>query len=190
MSHKIRRLVLQRLARLFDLGAVGLAFVAGLAIASGAFTWPDLASVLAMRIALVNLILFAIYFVLCTGIFSACGLYRSHRLSSWKLRVREVLLAVTITTGIIIVARELIELKFATNEFLVFFWLFLLVTLVLTHEMAQRLLYYARSHGRNIRTIVIVGEWGEARDIAERLEKDSNFGYRVLDIIDPGGSQI
>jgi FlaA1/EpsC-like NDP-sugar epimerase len=188
MSPNIRRLLLQRLARLFDLGTVGLTFVASLAIASGALTLPSLANVLAMRVALVNLILFAIYFVLCAGIFSACGLYRSHRMSSWKLRVREILLAVTILTGIILIVRGPLELSFASNEFLLFFWLFLFVILVLTHEVAQQLLYYARSRGKNLRNIVIVGESQEAADLAGRFQHDSNFGYRVLDIIDPGGS--
>jgi hypothetical protein len=82
-----------------------------------------------------------------------------------------------------------LELSFATNNFLLMSWLFLLAILVLAHEAAQQLLYYARSRGKNLRNIVIVGELGEATDLAERLENDSNFGYRVLDIIAPGGSQ-
>jgi hypothetical protein len=64
-----------------------------------------------------------------------------------------------------------------------------LIILALAHEVAQQLLYYARARGKNLRNIVIIGEWREATDLAERLENDSNFGYRVLDIIDPGGSQ-
>lgn len=183
----MRRLALQRVARFFDLAALGLTFVVSMAIASGAFTWPSLANVLAMRVALGNLILFVAYFAVCAAIFSACGLYRSHRLSRLKLRVREVLLAVSLVTGIMLVARGPLELSFATNDFLLIFWPLLFAILVLAHEMAQQLLFYARSHGRNLRNIVIVGEWREASDLAERFEKDSNFGYRVLDIIDPGG---
>jgi FlaA1/EpsC-like NDP-sugar epimerase len=189
MSPGIRRLALQRLARLFDLVILGLTCVVSLAIASGALTWPSLANVLAMRVALSNLILFVIYFALCAGIFSACGLYRSHRLSPWKRRVREILLAVTLITAILLFVRGPLELSFATNNFLLVFWPLLLLILVVSHEIAQQLLFLARSRGRNMRNIVIVGERREASDLAQRFEKDSNFGYRVLDIIDPGGSQ-
>jgi FlaA1/EpsC-like NDP-sugar epimerase len=142
-----------------------------------------------MRITVGNAAIFALYIALCAVIFSACGLYRSHRLSRVSRRAREILVAVTLVAGIVFMARGFLELSFATNNFLLMSWLFLFVILVLAHEAAQRLLYYARSRGKNLRNIVIVGELGEATDLAERLENDSNFGYRVLDIIAPGGSQ-
>ena len=49
---------------------------------------------------------------------------------------------------------------------------------------AQQFLYYARSRGRNLRSIVIVGEGREAVALAERIESDPAHGYRVLRIID------
>ncbi len=188
MSPGIRRLALQRLARLFDLAAVSFAFLVALAIDSGAANWPSVTNVFAMRIAVGNVVIFGIYVAFCSAIFSICGLYRSHRMSCVTRRVREVFLAVTLITGIIVGLRGSLDLLFATNKFLLVFWLLLLVILVLAHEVAQQLLYYARARGKNLRTIVIVGDWREATDLAERLEKNSNFGYRVLDIIDPGGS--
>jgi FlaA1/EpsC-like NDP-sugar epimerase len=189
MSPGIRRLALQRLASLFDLTALTLTFLIAVAVDSGAATWQSIANVFAMRIAIGNVVIFGIYIGVCAAIFAACGLYRSHRLSRLSKRVLEVLLAVTLITGLIFIAREPFGLSFATNKFLVTFWVFLLVVLVLAHETAQQLLYYARSRGKNFRNIVIVGEWREATELAERFERDSNFGYRVLDIIDPGGSQ-
>jgi FlaA1/EpsC-like NDP-sugar epimerase len=189
MSPAIRRLALQRLARLFDLVTVTFTFLVAVAIASGAANWPSVANVLAMRIAIGNMVIFAVYIAFCSAIFSLCGLYRSHRMSHLSRRIREILLAVTLITGMIVVLRGPLGLSFATNEFLLVFWLLLLIVLALAHELAQQLLYYARARGKNLRTIVIVGDWREATDLAERLEKDSNFGYRVLDIIDPGASQ-
>jgi FlaA1/EpsC-like NDP-sugar epimerase len=70
------------------------------------------------------------------------------------------------------------------------FWVSLIVILLCAHELVQQLLHRARSCGKNLRNIVIVGEWREANDLAQRLENDPNFGYRVLDIIAPrGGTQ-
>jgi exopolysaccharide biosynthesis polyprenyl glycosylphosphotransferase len=60
---------------------------------------------------------------------------------------------------------------------------------MLSHEAGLRLLHFARARGRNLRHIVIVGERQEASALAERFEKDSNFGYHVLDIIAPEGSR-
>lgn len=189
MSQNIRRLALQRLAKLFDLASLSCALPLVVAIDSGAATWPNIAHVFAMRIAIGNLVIFGAYIAVCGAVFSACGLYRSHRLSSLSRRAREILLAITLITGIIFIARGPLDLSFATNKFLLTFWLFLLVFFVLAHEIAQQLLFYARSRGQNLRNIVIVGQQRESMHLAERLENDANFGYRVLDIIVPGGSQ-
>jgi FlaA1/EpsC-like NDP-sugar epimerase len=189
MSPEIRRVALLRFAKLFDLVILSCALPFALAISSSAATWPGVANVFAMRIAIGNLLIFAIYIAVCSAIFSACGLYRSHRMSSLTRRAREVLIAVSLITGIIFIARVPLDLSFASNEFLLIFWLFLLVLLLLAHELAQQLLFYARSRGQNLRNIVIVGEWSEATDLAKRLEHNSNFGYRVLDIIVPGSAQ-
>jgi exopolysaccharide biosynthesis polyprenyl glycosylphosphotransferase len=188
MSNRIRRLALQRLARLFDLAAVSFLFLVVLAIDTGAATWPNLANVFAIRITVGNVVIFAVYLALCSAIFSSCGLYRSHRLSRVSRRAREVLMAATLITAIFLLLRGPLDLSFARDRFLVVFWLLTFTSLLLSHEAAFRLLHYARSRGRNLRNIVIVGESQEATALAGRLEKDSNFGYHVLDIIAPGGS--
>jgi FlaA1/EpsC-like NDP-sugar epimerase len=184
MSPHSRRIALQRAARLFDLAAVSLTFLAAFAISAGAFTWPSLAHILGMRIALVNLILFALYLGFCSAVFSSCGFYRSHRLSHRTRRVREIFLAVTLITVMLFVLRGPFDLSFATNSFLLSFWLLIFATLVLSYTVAQRLLYYARSRGRNLRSIIIVGESREATALAEGIENDTTLGYRVLRIID------
>jgi exopolysaccharide biosynthesis polyprenyl glycosylphosphotransferase len=139
-----------------------------------------------MRVTVGNVVIFAVYMALCSAIFSGCGLYRSHRLTRVSRRAREVLLAATLITAIFLLLRGPLDLSFATNTFLLMFWLLVFAFLMLFHESALRLLHYARSCGRNLRHIVIVGELREATDLAERFEKESNFGYRVLDIIAPG----
>ena len=188
MSNQIRRIALQRLARIFDLAIVVFLFLVVLALNTGAATWPNVANVFAMRITVGNAVIFAVYLALCSAIFSSCGLYRSHRLTRVSRRAREVLLAATLIAVIFLLLRGPLDLSFATNRFLLLFWLLTFTSLMLFHEAALRLLHYARSRGRNLRHIVIVGERQEASALAERFEKDSNFGYHVLDIIAPGGS--
>jgi FlaA1/EpsC-like NDP-sugar epimerase len=98
------------------------------------------------------------------------------------------LLATALTTAIIFVLRGPLELSFAKNDFLLLFWMLVFVSLMLCHEVALGLLYFARWHGRNLRHIVIVGESLEANDLAERIARDTSLGYRVVEVIHPGGS--
>jgi FlaA1/EpsC-like NDP-sugar epimerase len=139
-----------------------------------------------MRIAVGNAVIFAVYLGLCSVIFTSCGIYRSQRLSRLSRRAREILLAVTLISLIFLLLRGPLDLSFASNRFLIIFWLLSFAALMLSHETALGLLHFARARGRNLRNIVIVGELREAAALAERIEKESTFGYRVLQIIDPG----
>ena len=58
MPSNFWRIALLRAARLFDLVAVCLAFLAAFALASGSFTWPSFAEVLLLRIKVINFIAF------------------------------------------------------------------------------------------------------------------------------------
>jgi FlaA1/EpsC-like NDP-sugar epimerase len=180
---------LGRVAKIFDLIIVSFNFLTVMATTTGEAKWPEIANVFAIRITIGNLIVFALYLGLCSIIFTACGLYRSHRFSIALRRVREIVVAVTLVTAVIFLLRGLLDLSFAKDGFLLLFWLLLTVSLTLFHEMALRLLYFARWRGRNLRHIVIVGEMQEAAALAERIGKDSSLGYRVVDVIHPGGSQ-
>ena len=182
MASNFWRIILSRAARLFDLAVVSLTFLAAFAIASGSFTWPSFAEVLLLRIKIVNMFVFAGYLGFCSLIFSSCGFYLSHRMSPRGRRVRETFLATTLITGVLLVLP--LRMQFATVSFFIAFWLLAFTVLILTRLIGQYLLYYARSRGRNLRSIVIVGEGSEAMALADRIEKDSTLGYRVVRIID------
>jgi FlaA1/EpsC-like NDP-sugar epimerase len=182
MSSNFLRIALLRVARLSDLVAVCLAFLAAFAIASGSFTWPSFAEVLLLRIKVVNILVFASYLTVCSMIFARCGFYLSHRMSHRSRRVRETFLATTLITGALLVLP--LRMQFAGKSFFIAFWLLSFAVLILTRLIGQHLLYYARSRGRNLRSIVIVGEGSEATALADRIEKEPTLGYRVVRVID------
>jgi FlaA1/EpsC-like NDP-sugar epimerase len=184
MSPSFRHKTLMTMSRLTDLGAVCVSFLASFAISSGSLTWPDLAHVLAMRIKLVNLVVFAGYLALCSAIFSACGFYRSHRLSDWKQRLNEVLLATTLLTALFLVLKQLFQIGFALHTFLLLYWLLTLGALFLSHETALQLLHLARLRGRNLRNIIIIGEGPAAAALAGHVKQEAGLGYHILRIID------
>jgi FlaA1/EpsC-like NDP-sugar epimerase len=184
MLPNYRRILLQRAARLFDLAAVTLTFLSALAISSGSLTWSSLENVLLMRIKVVNTFLFAGYLALCSAIFLRCGFYVSHRLSYWTRQVREIFTATTLTAATIFLLRWAFQLEFATNEFLLFYWLQLFIGLLLARMVGRQLLSYFRTRGKNLRSLVIIGEGLEAGALADRIETEASLGYRVVGVID------
>jgi FlaA1/EpsC-like NDP-sugar epimerase len=184
MLAHFQREMLVRIMKLLDLAALCGAFVMALAISSDALSFPRLSQVLIIRIALSNLLLFAGYLALCSAVFSACGLYGSHRLSDWYRRLREILVAVTVITGVLLVMRWLRHFAFATNEFLALFWLLHVCVLFVSREGIRLPLRLLRLRGRNLRNVVIIGEEPDATTLAQRVRQEISLGYRVLRIID------
>jgi len=184
MPHNFQRIVLLRGIKFFDLAVVTLTFVAAFAIANDTFNWPKFTEVLTLRIKVVNFFIFGGYLFFCSLVFSACGFYRSHRMSLWTRWNREILLATTLITGVLLVLP--LRMAFATKYFFLVFWLLTASFLTMSRIMGQQVLYYLRSRGRNLRNIVIVGEGFEVAALADRIEKENTLGYRVVQIINAG----
>jgi FlaA1/EpsC-like NDP-sugar epimerase len=184
MSPNIQRVVFLRTAKLFDLSCVALSFLAALVIASGSYSLLSFADFLTMRIQIFNLLFLIAYVIGCAVTFTSCGFYVSHRLSHWPRRVREIFISVTLITGVLFASRTPFDFDFASNRFLVLFWLFSFAGLLVTRVFGQHLLHRLRLRGRNLRSIVIVGEGSDAAALADRIEKEPALGYRVIQIID------
>jgi FlaA1/EpsC-like NDP-sugar epimerase len=181
MRPNFQRAFLQRVPRLFDLAVVSLTFVGAVAVSSGYFTWPNLAEFLALRIKVANILIFGCYLLVCAVIFSCCGFYLSHRLSRWTRQAIEIFIGTALITIVLSVLPR--QMLFATNEFLLLFWSMNFCILSLSRFVGYHLLYFARSRGRNLRHIVIIGEGEDATSLADRIEKDTTLGYRVVRVI-------
>jgi FlaA1/EpsC-like NDP-sugar epimerase len=171
-------------AKAFDLIIICVTFVTSFAISSDSLTWSDFRNILVMRVKLANFFLFGMYLGLCSLIFSACGLYRSHRLSQWKRRLSEIFFATTLATVLFLILSQLFLIGFVMHTFLPLFWLLTICSLWLSHELTCRLLQLARRWGRNLRNVVIVGEGTDAVLLANRIRHEVSLGYRVVRIID------
>jgi FlaA1/EpsC-like NDP-sugar epimerase len=187
MSPNFHRKVLLRAVRVFDLGLLGLTFLTTFALSSGSFTWPTLSQMLLVRISVANLLIVAAYLAVSALVFSACGFYRSHRLSSHWRTLREVFCAASILTGIVFISSVPLELSFATAKFSLGFWLFTFIAFLLSRGLIAWGVHISRTRGRNLRNVIVVGEGSEAVDLAARLSKDVGRGYRILQVIDTKG---
>jgi FlaA1/EpsC-like NDP-sugar epimerase len=173
-----------RVVRVFDLGLMGVILFTSLAVSSGSLALPSLAHLLVIRVKVANLFLLVGYLMLSSAVLSAAGFYRSHRLSTLHQRVHEVLLASTLLTLLLLMLRWPFGLDFASNKFLIVFWMFSFLLLGATREMGQRFLYYVRCRGRNVRNVVIIAEGDDVLALAAQLQQEPGLGYRVVGTID------
>jgi FlaA1/EpsC-like NDP-sugar epimerase len=184
MSRNFLRLALVRAARLCDLAIVSITFLVAFAIASNSLTWLSFSDVLILRIKVVNIVLFGAYLLFCSAVFSMCGLYMSHRLSHWRRQVREVVVAVTLMMTPIVLLQWPMGFEFATTKFVLCYWLATVIILLLARISGRKLLYFLRAQGKNLRTVVVIGRSTEVGALANRLERDTALGYRIVGIID------
>jgi FlaA1/EpsC-like NDP-sugar epimerase len=169
-----------RIMKLLDIAGVTAAFIGALDISSDSFSWTGLTEVLMIRIALSHVLLFTAYLAVCSTTFSICGLYDSYRLSHWPRRLREILAAIAVLTGILVPLRVFPALAFATNLFLVLFCFLSVFVLFLCRECVRLPLHFIRTRGRNLRNVVIIAEEPDATALAQRVGQDVGLGYRVL----------
>ena len=189
MAANFRRIALVRAARLLDLAIVSLTFIAAFAVTSSSLTWPSFSEVLILRIKVINVLLFGAYLVLCSAIFSMCGFYASHRLSRWQRHIVEIAVAVTLITASILVLRWPLNLEFATAGFLLWYWLLTFGSFELMRAAGRELMRVFRAHGKNLRSVVIVGESEQLAAWRAHIETQPSLGYRIIGVIDVKGGQ-
>ncbi|MEW6298915.1 MAG: sugar transferase [Thermodesulfobacteriota bacterium] len=171
------------MAKATDLAVVCCMFMISLTVSANSFVWSDawasLTRVLLIRVTVANVLLFGAYLLFCTAIFSSCGFYRSHRLSRYTRRGKEILVATTVLAGMLLVLRRPLDLQFASDKFLLLFWILTSGALGLSWVVGQQALYFVRLRGRNLRHVIIVGEEGNATALADRVTADASLGYQV-----------
>jgi FlaA1/EpsC-like NDP-sugar epimerase len=183
MPSDFRRQVLLFLMKLLDLAAVCGGFVAALAVSTDSVTLSRVSELLMIRVKVSNILLFVAFLGICWAIFTACGMYESHRLSHWPRRLREVLTAVTLATVALIAMRSGIRLAFATNAFLGAFWGLTACAVLLLRESVRLALHFLRRHGRNLRDVIIIAEKPDAIALQQEMATEAGLGYRVLRVI-------
>jgi len=170
--------------KLFDLASMTLAFTAASLATLDDLEAGTVGNLLAARIKVANALLFAGLLVAWYLTCSACGLYRSRRLSAALDVARDVLAATTLGTMVIAAAGVAFRVKLVTPVFMAAFWL-LTTALALGGRLVLRaVLARVRRHGRNLRNVLIVGTNPRAVRFAERIDAERELGYQVTGFAD------
>jgi exopolysaccharide biosynthesis polyprenyl glycosylphosphotransferase len=176
------RKALLALLKLSDIAVVASVFAACVGLAS-ADNQPW-AEVFNTRVRLGNVLFVIAYLGYCHLVLRGFGLYRSYRLSPSSREWRDLATAVLVASVPLWAFGDLFEFEYATPTFL---GTFAGMTLIMLGVERRAFRFFARSmrrHGRNLRNVVVVGHGDAALDMASRLARRGDLGYRIVEVLD------
>ncbi|HTS38242.1 MAG TPA: sugar transferase [Candidatus Solibacter sp.] len=179
----IRRKLLLNLLKLFDLVLMVVAFGFATLVVSHA-SLASLEEVLAIRVKIQNFVIFTGLLFCWHMIFTMCGMYTSHRLSSRRDEVLDLAKAISIGTFVIFVGHYLFHIKLITPKFLVAFWASGVLVAMISRVIMRLFLAQVRLHGRNLRDMLIVGINARGVQFANKIKESPALGYRIVGFVD------
>jgi exopolysaccharide biosynthesis polyprenyl glycosylphosphotransferase len=179
-----RRQLLMNVFRLFDIGLMMLAFIAGTLVTIHQSRSMDFASFFSMRVKIANFAIFSLFIIAWHLIFRLSGLYVSRRLADRRGEVSDVIKATSLGTLVILVGASVFRVAMITPMFLVVFWIVCTATVIFSRLVLRVSLAFLRKRGRNLRNIVVVGTNDRALEFAHGLVSRAELGYRIIGFVD------
>ena len=144
----------------------------------------SIAQFMAMTTKISNILIFGLALLICHLAFSMCGLYVSRRLSSRRAELVDVFKAITCSVACFVVLGSLFSIHMLTKVFLAAFWVICLAAICGFRLVLRSVLGKMRTHGKNIRHMLILGTNSRAVDFAHRITADKERGYHLLGFVD------
>jgi exopolysaccharide biosynthesis polyprenyl glycosylphosphotransferase len=139
---------------------------------------------LAIRIKILNFVLFIGLTLAWHAILSFFNLYQSWRLASRWREAFNVAKATILGSILIYVAGILFRIDLVNLSFIAIFWI-ANVFLMIAGRLALRCgLGWVRRRGRNLRCMLIAGTNNRAIDFARKIESRPELGYRISGFVD------
>jgi acetyltransferase-like isoleucine patch superfamily enzyme len=180
----LRRRLLLRAAKLFDLVLMVFSFGLATVLVAHQTAAASLGQFFSMRIKVANFVIFALLLLGWHIVFSSLGLYGSKRLSSrWK-EVFDVMKAATLGSAIVFGAAIFLHIRMVTPLFILIFWATCTFAAAASRVLLRPMLKGMRRHGRNLRHMVVVGTNPRALRFARKIEASPELGYRILGFVD------
>ena len=179
------RQVLTACFKLFDVGIMVVSFVLATVPVLQPHSIVSFAQFLALRVRVQNILFFGCLLVTWHMIFTGFGLYQSKRLSSRRDERADVVKATsTFAALLILMASSRSRINMVTPIFVATFWSASTLLVVSSRSVLRYLLGRRRAHGRNLRSILVVGTNSRARGFAKMIESKPELGYRLSGFVD------
>lgn len=115
---------------------------------------------------------------------SSFWLYRSKRLANWQDEFTDVLRAIIFSTLILATQILLAEWSIFPKRFLLIFAITAFSFLFLIRLIKRSLLKQFRLHGRNLRSVIIIGAGPRGQKLVKLVKENPSVGYQFLGYID------
>jgi exopolysaccharide biosynthesis polyprenyl glycosylphosphotransferase len=169
---------------LLMLMALGLAIVVNYA-PEAPIPVPDYAlEFLSTRVRVANALLCGLMALTWYLVFALQGVYRSHRLSTFREEIVEIGRAVFLASVTLLMVAQVGHWQTITLETASCVGVFGLILIVTMRAMLRLNLRRLRAQGKNIKTLLILGGGARAQWLASQIRKRSNLGYRIIGYID------
>ena len=179
-----RRQILIKAFMLFDLGILVVCYVVAAVRIWHLTAFSSFASFISMRVKVLNILLFLGLFYSSHVIFSGFGLYRSRRFGDRKQEAVDLLKATAVAALVLGVAAAIFRVRMVTPAFIVVFWAMSSLILILCRLLMREFLAWVRTHGRNLRHVLIVGTNPRALEFARIIDNRPELGYQLIGFAD------
>lgn len=115
---------------------------------------------------------------------SSFWLYRSKRLASWQDEFTDVLRAVIFATLILATLILLAEWSIFPKRFLLIFAVTSFTLLFLIRVFKRSLLKQFRLHGRNLRSVIVIGAGNRGQKVVHLIKENPDIGYHFVGFVD------
>ncbi len=170
--------------KLLDLGAMMAAFGAAFLVVWGKARPVDLGEFLWMRVKVWN---FLVLLGLLLGwylLFTAKGLYESRRLASLTDEARDVGIACSAGTVVVMLAGWVFDIQVVNGLFLLVFWVGSILLTLGERVLLRQGVKLLRRRGRNLRYLLVVGTNERARKYAREIQARPELGYLLVGFAD------
>jgi exopolysaccharide biosynthesis polyprenyl glycosylphosphotransferase len=179
----IRRQLLLNTMKLFDVLLMVAAFALATVMASHSSA-VSLQEFLAIRVKIQNFVIFTGLLFCWHLVFSMCGAYASHRLSTRQDELLDLMKATTIGSLLVFVGKLTFQITLVTPKFLFVFWAAATLLAIMSRVTLRVTLAQIRLHGRNLRDMLIVGTNPRGVQFARKIAENPTLGYRIVGFVD------
>ena len=117
-------------------------------------------------------------------VLSSMWLYHSKRLATLSDELWDVLRGVAFCTVVLATLILLSGWEIVPKRFLLIFAATAFVLMGLLRVLKRSILHQFRLHGRNLRSVVIIGAGPRGQKIYDLIKENPNFGYRFIGFVD------
>jgi len=179
-----RRQILIKTFMLVDLWILAVSYVVTAVQIWHLTAFRSFTAFISMRVRLPNLLLFLGLFYCWHVVFSVIGLYGSKRLANRRQEAMDILKATSIATFVLGLAVAVLQVRMITLPFLLMFWASSSLILILCRSLMRETLAWVRTHGHNLRYVLIVGTNHRALEFARIIEGRPELGYQLIGFVD------